>query len=156
MLLSREAEYAIQALLKLASYTDDSYVSILSLSEDLNIPFFYLSKILQKLVKQGVLKSHKGPKGGVAFAVKPEETSILDIVITIDGDKFFDSCVLGLHKCDSDSPCPLHEQWTILRESIRRMFGSDSLATLGRDPELIRRAQLLKKSLMEAAAAEKK
>ncbi len=151
-MLSREAEYAIQALLKLATYDGNRYVSILNLSKELDIPFFYLSKILQKLVKQNILRSHKGPKGGVAFAVDPKKTTIYDIVVTVDSAKFFENCVLGLHECNSDAPCPLHDRWDILREEIKVMFGHRSIFELGNDPEVIRRAQLLAKKKAEAQA----
>ncbi len=143
MLLSREAEYAIQALLKLATYPKDDYVSILTLSKELSIPFFYLSKILQKLVKQRILRSHKGPKGGVSFAVNPGKTSVFDIIKTIDGDRLSDRCVLGLHVCDSINPCPLHEQWSLLRDQVKSMFEDETLNELSHDPEVMRRTSML-------------
>ena len=89
MLLSREAEYAIQALLRLTNHDMNTFIPINILANELNIPFYYLSKILQKLVKHGFLNSHKGPRGGVAFAIDPEQMSVLDIVIAVDGDKIF-------------------------------------------------------------------
>lgn len=148
MLLSREAEYAIQALLRLTNHDMNTFIPINVLAKELNIPFYYLSKILQKLVKHGFLNSHKGPRGGVAFAIDPEKMSVLDIVIAVDGDKIFGSCVMGLHKCEDENACPLHHQWQKLREDIRHMFSNESLAKLGRDPELMKRAKTIARASM--------
>ncbi|OQY26913.1 MAG: hypothetical protein B6244_12085 [Candidatus Cloacimonetes bacterium 4572_55] len=141
MFLSREAEYAIQALLRLTLHKDEHYVSIKTLAKELNISEYYLSKILQKLVKKNILKSHKGPKGGIAFFDSPEKISMLDIVVAIDGKEIFEGCVLGLYRCESDDPCSLHERWLKLRDQIQQMFSDESLAQLGENPELIRRSQ---------------
>ena len=132
MLFSRESEYAIQTLLHLAGQTEDSYTYIRKIAADLNIPFFYLSKILNKLVKAGILTSLRGMKGGIKFARKPTEISIYDVIITIDGEDIFNQCVLGLPACSSDHPCAVHTEWGVLREQITMLFRNKSLIEFSR------------------------
>jgi Rrf2 family iron-sulfur cluster assembly transcriptional regulator len=127
MLFSRESEYAVQTLLHLAGHSKDSYTYIRKIAADLNIPFFYLSKILNKLVKAGILTSSRGMKGGIKFARNPTEISIYDIIITIDGEDIFNQCVLGLPTCSSDHPCAVHTEWGALREQIAMLFRNKSL-----------------------------
>jgi Rrf2 family iron-sulfur cluster assembly transcriptional regulator len=127
MLFSRESEYAIQTLLHLAEQPQDSYTYIRKIAAKLDIPFFYLSKILNKLVKAGILSSSRGMKGGIKFAKDPSEISIYDIIITIDGEDIFSKCVLGLPTCNSDRPCAVHKEWDFLREQITVLFKNKSL-----------------------------
>jgi len=132
MLFSRESEYAIQTLLHLAGQSGDSYTYIRKIAADLNIPFFYLSKILNKLVKAGILTSLRGMKGGIKFAKNPGEISIYNVIVTIDGEDIFNQCVLGLPKCSSDHPCAVHTEWGALREQIAVLFRSKSLIEFSR------------------------
>lgn len=132
-MLSRESEYAIQTMLHMASKDNDDYLFIRRIAEELNIPFFYLSKILLKLVKAGLLHSHKGPKGGVKFAVDPCDITIYRIIEIIDGDGIFTKCVLGLPECGGEHPCAVHDQWGKLRGELTTMFSDKSLRQLAEE-----------------------
>jgi Rrf2 family iron-sulfur cluster assembly transcriptional regulator len=132
MLLSRESEYAIQTLLHLADKREESYVFIREIAQDLNIPFFYLSKILNKLVKANILLSQKGPKGGIRFALDPNSIKVYDIILIIDGDDIFNKCVLGLPSCGGENPCAVHNTWWGLRGDIEKMFREKSIVELSR------------------------
>lgn len=132
MLFSRESEYAIQTLLHMAGQSRDTYTYIRKIAADLNIPFFYLSKILNKLVKAGILTSLRGMKGGIKFAKNPAEVSIYDVIVTIDGEDIFNQCVLGLPTCSSDHPCAVHTGWGALREQIAMLFKNKSLIEFSR------------------------
>ena len=127
MLFSRESEYAIQTLLHMAGQPKVSYTYIRKIAAELNIPFYYLSKILNKLVRAGILSSSRGMKGGIKFEKDPTKISIYDIITTIDGEDIFNKCVLGLPTCSSDHPCAVHTEWGTLREQIASLFSSKSL-----------------------------
>lgn len=132
MLFSRESEYAIQTLLHMAGQPKEYYTYIRKIAAELDIPFFYLSKILNKLVKAGILSSLRGLKGGIKFARDPEEISIYDVISTMDGEEIFNQCVLGLPACSGDSPCAVHHEWAVLREQIASLFKSKSLIEFSR------------------------
>ena len=129
MILSSACNYGILATLYIAKEqrTNEGYMSIRRLSNELNISFHFLTKILQTLTAEGLLHSHKGPKGGVMLAKPAKEISILDIVYAIDGSDIFTECVLGLPGCGDEKPCPMHEQWARVREELKGMFGSKTL-----------------------------
>lgn len=135
MILSKACTYGILAALYVAKETGKAgvFVSIREMSEDLNISFHFLTKILQKLTSAGVLKSMKGPKGGVAFTRDPHELTILDVVLAIDGREIFTECVLGLPGCGNEKPCPIHEYWAEAREELREMFQSKTLGETAHD-----------------------
>ena len=62
--ISKSVEYSILALHFISD--NEKYTSISSrvISDELNIPYDLLSKLLQKLVKQGIIKSQQGKYGG--------------------------------------------------------------------------------------------
>ncbi len=122
-MLSRACEYAIQAALYLAKKPLGEYTLIREISKGLDIPHHYLGKIMQTLVKEGILISHKGPKGGLALSRKQTRMTIMDVITAVDGkDAFTTKCIIGLKKCGGTSKCPLCAAWTDNREKIEEVF----------------------------------
>ncbi|WP_029520894.1 Rrf2 family transcriptional regulator [Persephonella sp. IF05-L8] len=113
--LSRKKEYA------------DKFISIHKIANDLGISFYFLSKNLQKLVKAGLLISHRGPSGGVKLIKKPSEIKLLDIVEIIDGMDFFSTCILGFEECSDENPCTVHNLWAAKRQEIYELFKNTTL-----------------------------
>jgi len=103
------------------------YISIRSISSDLNISFAFLTKILQQLTSQGMLHSVRGAKGGVALAKPAHTINIFDIIKAIDGEAMFHQCILGLPGCGEQKPCPLHDQWAKIRNELMNAFISRDL-----------------------------
>lgn len=127
MLLSKACEYGLRAALYLASLDEDGYVSIRTISDELDISFPFLTKIFQQLNEAGLLESHRGPSGGVAFTKPADEITLFDIVVAVDGRDLFDECVLGLPNCGEDKPCPIHERWAEERSRLKAMFQRNTL-----------------------------
>jgi len=141
MLLSKSCEYGLRAMLHLSSLdhpeagdTEETpvheYVSIRSISDELGIGFSYLTKVFQQLNEAGLLTSKRGRGGGVALTRSPEEISLYEILVAIDGDDLFEECVLGLPGCGEAEPCPLHDHWTEERERMQTKFQETTLAAM--------------------------
>jgi Rrf2 family iron-sulfur cluster assembly transcriptional regulator len=130
MLLSKSCEYGLRASLYLATQRQDGFVSIGLISEELDISFHFLTKIFQKLTQAGLMRSFRGPNGGVALARPAEEIRLLDIVRAIDGEALFTACVLGLPGCGERKPCPLHAAWAVERERLEVLFSQTTLAEM--------------------------
>lgn len=133
LIFSRECEYALQAVIFLAVRREAAMVSIKDLSKSLGLPYHFLAKILQRLTRKGLLISLKGPQGGFALAMPPEEITLLHIVEAVDGIGFTRSCVLGFDECSGTNPCSVHKNWETLREGIHDMMAGRSIAQLARD-----------------------
>jgi Rrf2 family transcriptional regulator, iron-sulfur cluster assembly transcription factor len=108
MYLSKSCIYAIRSVLLLASENDRKFISIKEISEILEIPFHYLTKILQSLSHSKILISIKGPHGGVGLKRKAESISLYDVIIAMEGRDLFNLCTLGLADCNEQDPCALH------------------------------------------------
>ncbi len=133
MTFSKACNYGVRAALYVATRNQQEFVSIKEISEKLNISFHFLTKILQTLTQSGIMTSFRGPKGGVALAKPAIEISLLDVVQAIDGESLFTECVLGLNNCGDDEPCPLHNQWTGIRQNIHDLLETTSLDQVALD-----------------------
>lgn len=130
MILSKACNYGLRAVIYIAIERDKTFVSIKEISEKLDISFHFLTKILQQLTKKNILMSLKGPRGGVALAHPPEDITMADIVIAIDGPDLFTKCLLGLKDCGTAEPCPLHAQWAVIRTQMSNLFTHMTLKKL--------------------------
>ncbi|MDZ7805557.1 MAG: Rrf2 family transcriptional regulator [Gracilimonas sp.] len=122
MLLSKSCVYGLRASLYLSSKKDQEFHSLKEISDELEISFHFLTKILQQLTAEGYIESYKGPNGGVRLSKNGMEATLYDLVIAIDGPGLFTQCALGLPGCGLQEPCPLHDSWVESRKSIEEML----------------------------------
>ncbi|HBQ59122.1 MAG TPA: transcriptional regulator, partial [Balneolaceae bacterium] len=94
MLLSKSCVYGLRAALYLAAKKNGEYHSLREMSEELEISFHFLTKILQQLTADGLMESYKGPNGGVRLSRKGGNATLFDMVIAIDGPGLFTQCAL--------------------------------------------------------------
>ena len=119
-MFSNSAKYALKAVLYLALHaTQERKVQAHELSAEIDVPKAYMAKLLQELVRNDMISSTRGPKGGFYLIEKNRKTPMINVVYLFEGDEPFKSCVLGLSHCDETKPCPLHEKispyrWALL------------------------------------------
>lgn len=118
MMYSTTCSYAIRAMARLAVIRPEGYVRIQELCDGTDLPSHFLAKIFRDLVGVGLLTSAKGRGGGFAFARRPREIRLYDIVDAVDGIASYSQCVVGLAKCDATQPCPQHDQFLPVRKQI--------------------------------------
>lgn len=136
MILNQASKYGLRAAIHLARHTDHPQLSR-DIAAALNVPAQYLAKILQDLARHGVLTSAKGRGGGFRLAKPAVEVELLSVVRAIEGQHFGEGCVLGLPECSSDDPCPLHEQWGTIRDSLLKMLEQTRLSDLSPSSKLL-------------------
>jgi len=128
-ILSQTAEYALQTVLYLADRGADTPVSVDTLAEALGTPKNYLSKTLSALVRQGVLRSTRGKRGGFALAERPNRL-VLDDVVGPFVEVARPHCLLGNGVCSDRSPCVAHAAWRDVAESMREFFRKTTIADI--------------------------
>lgn len=133
MLLSKSCVYGLRASIYLASKEESLFISIKEMSANLDISFHFLTKILQQLTSANLMESYKGPNGGIKLTKKGRGSTLLDMVIAIDGPELFTQCALGLPGCGSEEPCPLHESWIDTRASVQGMLERTTLDQLAKE-----------------------
>ncbi|TWP22812.1 Rrf2 family transcriptional regulator [Apibacter muscae] len=131
-MFSKSCEYAIRSCLFIAIKSSNNYkVGIREISNEINSPIAFTAKILQKLGKNHLIKSLKGPKGGFYLEGKDlENIKLSHVVSAIDGESVYKGCALGLPKCSETQPCPVHFKFKSIREELSKMLLSTSLKDL--------------------------
>lgn len=109
---------------------DGRKVGIKEICQTANTPESFTAKILQALVRRGIISSLKGPTGGFYFSKDLNELSVYDVVEAIDGDGIFTKCGLGLSECNAQQPCPLHHQFETVRKELYKMCKTNNLNDL--------------------------
>lgn len=130
-MLSNTCKTAIKAVIYLASREESGERSgVKEIAKYINASEHTISKILQNLVRQKIISSIKGPTGGFYITEKQRQEPIIKIVDTIDGKDLFNECGLGLSKCSSAHPCPIHNDYKKGREIIHELFKTRTINVL--------------------------
>lgn len=115
MLLTQTAEYALRAMACIAAMPGGDAVRAVDLAEKTGIPLPYLSKILRRLVLDGLLTSRKGHGGGFGLSRAPGDIHFAEILAAADFTLTPDRCAFGWGHCNDRNPCPLHPTWSELK-----------------------------------------
>jgi len=134
-MFSKACEYGIKASIYIAlnSY-DGQRVSLKEIAKEIDSPEAFTAKILQDLVRHHIINSVKGAYGG--FEIPKNNIAnvyLSQIVNAIDGDKIYQGCGLGLHVCDEEHPCPVHDKFKIIRKELKTMLETTNLEQLALD-----------------------
>lgn len=127
-LLSNAAQYAISALVALSREAEGRAVSAADLAKPLHCPAAYLSQTLTKLTPPGIVATRRGLNGGVYLLRAPHEITLYEVVSILDGEEFFESCLLGIRGCGHIEPCPFHYFWSQHRNQIRDWMQATTIA----------------------------
>lgn len=130
-MISKTCGYAIRGVLYLAM--DDNLgkkIGIVKIAEDLGIPKHFLGKVLQALVRKGLVFSVKGPHGGFYVGNEALEMPISCIIEATDGFSSINSCLLGLEHCSNVNPCPMHFEFEKCRSAIHKTFENKNVRDL--------------------------
>ncbi len=118
--LTKKADYGLMALKYLAEHPEAPSQSAKDIADAYGIPAQLLAKILQRLTKVGLLRSHAGINGGYSLSRSAREITAFEVIHAIDGPLFITSCgtETGSHRT-----CDLHEDCTI-KEPMRKVNDS--------------------------------
>ncbi|MFL5788989.1 MAG: RrF2 family transcriptional regulator [Flavisolibacter sp.] len=127
-MFSKTCEYAMRAMMFIAQKSDTGLkVGVKEISKGIVAPEQFIAKILQQLNKKGLVQSTKGPNGGFFLDELSKKHTVADIVSAIDGDKLFIGCGMGLKNCSEKKPCPLHDEFKVIRKQIHDMLKSKTV-----------------------------
>jgi Rrf2 family protein len=129
--LTKKADYGLIALRHLASGRGAS--SSKDIAETYGIPLPLLSKILQKLAREGLLASEQGTRGGYRLARDAREITTLEVIRAIDGPIILTHCFTQHAHCDQSPRCPVREPLRKVHEGILRLLSSITISDLTAD-----------------------
>lgn len=112
MQITRQADYAVRAVLYLAKLGSDQRAATSQIAQEQRIPPSFLAKIVSQLSVAGILQTSRGARGGVSLARSPEQISILEVVEAIDGPILLNECVADNGgNCPFGDTCPMQPVW---------------------------------------------
>lgn len=132
--LSKKADYALMAVKHLALQADRGSASAREIAQHYEIPVELLAKVLQRLVRRGLLASHQGTRGGYLLARPAATISIADVIEAIDGPLTMTACSDDDHRCDQFSLCSVRDPLWRIKDRILAALATCTVADLTMDP----------------------
>jgi Rrf2 family protein len=124
-LITQTAEYALRAVVYLADQTEPKTNTVIA--EATFVPVGYLAKVMQNLVKSGLVNAQRGLHGGFMLAFAANEMTVLEVVNAVEPIRRFHECPLGLHGINL---CPLHRKLDDAAKLIEETFGDTTISDL--------------------------
>jgi Rrf2 family protein len=135
MQITRQADYAVRAVLHLAALKTGERVATSRVAKEQRIPPSFLAKIISQLSIAGLLHTSRGARGGVSLARDPKDITLLEVVEAIDGPILLHDCVTQGGVCAFEDHCPIRSVWCEVQdEMVARLRNTDFaqlLAKLG-------------------------
>jgi Rrf2 family protein len=128
--LSKKADYALLAMRYLAAHAGREAVSAREVAEAHQIPSELLAKVLQRLVRSGLLESHQGIRGGYGLARRAEAISVAEVIQAIDGPLTVTACSEEDHSCDQYTNCNIRDPLWRIKDRILTALSAASVAEL--------------------------
>ncbi len=128
-LITRNTDYAMRALVYLCLRRNKT-TSVSELVKKIRIPRPFLRKLLQRLNKEGILKSSKGPSGGFVLAVEPERIHLTDLIKIFQGSLKLNECLFKKEPCPQIKICPLNKEIEDIEKGVVSRLSSISVASL--------------------------
>ena len=132
--LSKKADYALIAMKHLAQLGGRS-TSAREIAEQYGIPIELMAKVLQRLVRTGLLMSTQGTRGGYTLGRAPASISVADVIQAIDGPLTVTACSTEKNTCEQYTRCNIRDPLWQIRERIVAALGTVNLADMACDPE---------------------
>ncbi|MHB9111924.1 MAG: RrF2 family transcriptional regulator [Thermoleophilia bacterium] len=130
MQLTRQADYAIRALLHLSAAEPGNVVQTREIASSEGIPEKYLPTIMRTLARAGLVRTLRGNQGGVMLARGPEDINLLEVIEAIEEPIMLNRCLREEGECDRESFCPVHPVWDRIQQTLIDRLESTSFADL--------------------------
>lgn len=131
-MISQTAEYALRAVVCLAA-APDYRLTTPQVAEVTRAPAGYLAKVLQALVRHGIVTSQRGLGGGFVLARTPDQITVLEVINAVDPIRRIESCPLKLAS-HGTTLCPLHHRLDEAIAKVERIFAETTMAELIAEP----------------------
>lgn len=128
---SSASETAIRLLIYVyAQSKDGKKLGVPEIAKHTDTPVAYTAKIMQILSRKGLVYSSRGLHGGFYFDRHSPEIQLYNVIVAIDGIGFLEGCGLGLKACSSQHPCPMHDEFSVIRHKLEAALKATTVVQL--------------------------
>jgi Rrf2 family protein len=128
MQITRQADYAIRAVMYLSKLGSNQRAATSQVAKEQSIPPSFLAKIISQLSIAGLLHTSRGARGGVMLARPAHDISLLDVVEAIDGPISLNECSSVDGTCNFGEDCQLREVWCDAQEDLVKRLRATNFA----------------------------
>jgi len=129
MLVTRQTDYAVRCVLYLARVRNQ-VSSVGEIAKQMQIPKSFLAKILQRLVREGIVESIRGMKGGFRLLKQASDITLLEVFVAMQGVAPVNSCAIDKRRCRMSATCSVHPVWLDIRKEVERRLGMQTILSL--------------------------
>lgn len=130
MELTRRGDYAVRVVVELASAPADTVLRTADLSRRTGVPRPYLTKIVQALAEQGLVRTRRGAQGGVTLLPPPGAISLRRVIEAVEGPIRLNRCLVRPGLCERTPTCPVHPVWGRIQAVLLRELDGVRVAEL--------------------------
>ncbi len=130
MVITRATEYAIRAVLFMAMQPSGTTVLKKDICREQGITPAFLTKILQPLIKSGIVGSHRGVRGGFYLNKSADSITLLDVIKAEEGSIHLNLCLEEVGTCQRETHCPVHKVWQEARAGLVETLDGYTFARL--------------------------
>lgn len=130
MVITRATEYAIRAVLFMAMQPPGTTVLKKDICREQEITPAFLTKILQPLIKSGIVGSQRGVRGGFYLNKDANSITLLDVIKAEEGPIHLNLCLEEEGTCARETCCPVQKVWQEARAGLVNTLGNYTFARL--------------------------
>ncbi len=117
--ITRQTDYGIVLLAYLAGCPPERILTARDAARECRLPVPMVSKILKTLAREGILRSHRGVKGGYGLARNPREVTIGSVIGALEGPIGMTACSTRPGSCEQEPLCPVRINWQKISRAVR-------------------------------------
>jgi len=134
MQLTRAADYALRAMIHLASLPAAERALLPQMARAIGAPESFLSKVLQSLCRAGLAASHRGQSGGFEILPAGRTATVAAVILSIEGPIALNVCIDPELSCSRKSFCPAHPVWVAAQRAMLAVLNAKTIAGLAAIP----------------------
>ncbi|MPZ74991.1 MAG: Rrf2 family transcriptional regulator [Deltaproteobacteria bacterium] len=134
MQIPRRVDYGLRAIIYLSTQDPEKCCSITEIAKQQNVPKKFLEKIIQDLMRRGLIRSKRGSCGGYSLARSANEISFYDVIEALEGSITVNACMDEEFSCDQLPRCTMVGVWSEIQRKVTEVFTRTTLADLRRTP----------------------
>lgn len=134
MQIPRRVDYGLRAVIYLSLQDPEKICSITEIAKQQGVPKKFLEKIIQDLMRYGLIKSKRGSCGGYTLARSPEEISFYQVIEAIEGPIAVNACMDSHLGCEQLPRCSMVNVWSEVQRKVTEVFTKTTIADLHRKP----------------------
>ena len=130
MQLTRAADYGVRVMIHLAAAGNNGRQSLSALAKAADAPESFLSKVLQSLVRAGLVESRRGQAGGFEIAQIGGMATIRTVIEAVDGPVRLNTCLMEGRGCHRSPWCPAHPLWSRAQDAMFQVLDAMTVAEM--------------------------